>query len=100
MWALLLVTVALAALWWHFYRSGQTWVEYGSYWSTRIYSRLWHRISYRGPMPWPLAGPMLLVANHTCSADPPFLLGNCPRFIGFVTATEHFRINRLFHWYL
>ena len=101
MWALAIVVLAAAAGYWHWRRSGKPWLLYATYWSTRVYSQLWHRCSYHGRLPWPQQGPMLVVSNHTCSADPPFLMGTSPRFLSFVTAQrEHFRINWLFHWYL
>ncbi len=100
MWALVLVVLTAAAIYWDFCRSGRDWVEWGTYYMTRVYSQLWHRVSYRGRVPWPRHGRMVLVSNHSCSADPPLLLGTSPRPIGFLVAREHFRINRLFHWYL
>src|SRR4051812_1413272 len=100
MWELVIVALTAAAVLWDWRRSGKDWGEWGTHRLTRAYARLWHRVAYRGRVPWPRHGPMVLVSNHTCSADPTLLLGTSPRPIGFLVAREHFRINRLFHWYL
>lgn len=54
-----------------------------------LYARLWHRWSARGPR-LPASGPALLLANHTCSADPAFLQAGCPRPLSFVIAREYY----------
>lgn len=100
MWALIIVTLTATSWYWSWRRSGREWVDFGGFWVTRVYSQLWHRCSYRGPVPWPRHGPMLLVSNHASSSDPALLVGTSPRYIGFIAATEHFRSNRLFHWYM
>jgi 1-acyl-sn-glycerol-3-phosphate acyltransferase len=61
----------------------------------RAYACLWHRWSSNGPAPVPTAGPALLVSNHTCSADPMFLLAGSPRLISFAVAREHVNIHPL-----
>jgi 1-acyl-sn-glycerol-3-phosphate acyltransferase len=59
------------------------------------YARLWHRASSNGPAPLPAAGPALLYANHTCSADPMFLLGTSPRPLSFLVTREHYEMSFL-----
>jgi 1-acyl-sn-glycerol-3-phosphate acyltransferase len=54
------------------------------------YARLWHRCTFTGIGHIPQAGPVLLVANHTCSADAAFLIAACPRPLGFLTAFEYY----------
>jgi 1-acyl-sn-glycerol-3-phosphate acyltransferase len=61
----------------------------------RCYARLWHRCSAHGPCPVPPTGPALLVSNHTCSADPMFLLAGSPRLISFAVAREHMEVHAL-----
>ena len=61
----------------------------------RAYARLWHRWSCRGRSAVPATGPAILVANHTCSADPMFLLAASPRLISFAVAREHFNVHPL-----
>ncbi len=43
----------------------------------------------------PERGPVLLVANHTCSADPSFIQACCPRPIIWMMAAEFFALRRL-----
>ena len=61
----------------------------------RAYARLWHRWSSDGPSPVPVTGPALLVSNHTCSADPMFLLAGSARLIAFAVAREHVDVHPL-----
>jgi 1-acyl-sn-glycerol-3-phosphate acyltransferase len=61
----------------------------------RLYTHLWHRWSSNGPAPLPAKGSAILVANHTCSADPAFLIAGSRRLIGFAVAREHFNLHRL-----
>jgi 1-acyl-sn-glycerol-3-phosphate acyltransferase len=64
-----------------------------------IYSRLWHRWHFNRLAPFPRAGPSLVVCNHTCSADPMFILGACRVPISFVVAREHY-VMPFIHWVL
>src|SRR5438093_308706 len=59
---------------------------------TRFYVRFWHRMSSNGPAPLPAAGPAILVANHTCSADAAFLGAGCDRLLSYLIADEFSRI--------
>lgn len=61
----------------------------------RVYVPLWQRgrVTFRGGR-IPELGPVLVVANHTCSADPPFIHLGSPRILSFVVAREHYN----FHW--
>jgi 1-acyl-sn-glycerol-3-phosphate acyltransferase len=68
--------------------------------ATRIYVHLWHRWSTNGPCPLPATGPAILVTNHTCSADPMFLLAASSRLISFAVAREHFDIHPLARYLL
>src|SRR5947209_255925 len=76
-------------------RSGQSLALFFFLQVARGYARLWHRATSNGPAPLPAAGPALLYANHTCSADPMFLLGTSPRPLGFLASQEHYRISFL-----
>src|SRR5262249_47287103 len=58
----------------------------------RGYSRLWHRWSSNGPAPLPATGPAILLANHTCSADPAFLTTGCHRLLSFLIAREFYTL--------
>ena len=60
---------------------------------TFIYSRLWHRWKCNRPAPFPLDGACLVVANHTCSADPVLIVAGCRFPIGFVVAHEHHNLH-------
>jgi 1-acyl-sn-glycerol-3-phosphate acyltransferase len=66
----------------------------------RVYTQLWHRWSCNSPAPMPANGPAILIANHTCSADPAFLTAGCPRLLSFAVAEEHFNLHPLARWLL
>jgi 1-acyl-sn-glycerol-3-phosphate acyltransferase len=62
------------------------------------YSRLWQRCRFRGLQHLP-EGPVIVMSNHTCSADPAFLVAATRRPPGFLFAEEYFLmpvVNRLF----
>jgi 1-acyl-sn-glycerol-3-phosphate acyltransferase len=61
--------------------------------ATRGYARLWHRWSSRGKRWIPATGPAIVVANHTCSADPMFLMAGSPRLLAFAVTREHFDVH-------
>jgi 1-acyl-sn-glycerol-3-phosphate acyltransferase len=61
----------------------------------RVYTQLWHRWSSNGPAPLPAEGPAILIANHTCSADPTFLTAGSPRLPSFAVSREHFDLHPL-----
>jgi 1-acyl-sn-glycerol-3-phosphate acyltransferase len=52
-------------------------------------ARVWYRLRREGPCTVPARGPVLLVANHTCAADPLLIIAACPhRVPGFLIARE------------
>lgn len=57
-----------------------------------FYARLWHGCVIRGPA-LPVKGAVLLIANHTCSADPAFLQTVSPRVLCFLMAQEYFDLH-------
>jgi 1-acyl-sn-glycerol-3-phosphate acyltransferase len=68
---------------------------------TRGIARLYYNIWIRRRAPFPPDGACLLVANHTCSADPAFLQACARRAMSFLIAEEYFNIpvaNRLFRY--
>ncbi len=71
-------------------RSGRPLDEFVCLGLIDAYSRLVHRCSFVGAEQIPASGPVLLMANHTCSADPAFLSAACPRVIGFLLAQEYY----------
>ncbi len=97
-----MVLWAAAAMVWGFLavlirwrRSGLTLMEFAILFATRIVSQLVHRWRSKGFTHLPPAGPALVISNHTCSADPIFLLGGSPRMLSFLVAREHYDI----HWF-
>jgi 1-acyl-sn-glycerol-3-phosphate acyltransferase len=73
-------------------RSGQPlWPFLGSG-LVHIYARLWHGWTSNRPAPLPPEGPAILVANHTCSADPAFLAVGSRRLLSFLIAKEYYKI--------
>jgi 1-acyl-sn-glycerol-3-phosphate acyltransferase len=80
-------------------RSGRPLLEALALDVDRLYASLWHRWS-GGPAPLSAHGPAILVANHTCSADPTFLLAGSPRLFGFLTSRDHYNLHPLSRWLL
>jgi len=61
--------------------------------------RFWYRFRRIGPCTVPPAGPVIITANHTCTADPLMLCAGCTyRTISFLIAREyaHFPVWRFF----
>ena len=61
--------------------------------------RFWYRFRRIGPCTVPSAGPVIVAANHTCTADPLMLCAGCAyRTISFLIAREyaHFPVWRFF----
>src|SRR4051794_27489577 len=71
-------------------RSGKTLFQFCCLPISRTYAQLWHRWSASGPAPLPATGPAILVANHTCSADPMFLQAALARVPCYLTSREHY----------
>ena len=71
-------------------RCGQTLGEVLALALVRCYARLVHRFQSNGPAPLPIKGSAILVANHTCSADPAFLTAGCSRPLSFFIAREFY----------
>lgn len=102
MWAVAvcaLVAVLVLVQWW---RSGQVLVHFLGLAVVRMYARLWHGLIWKGEVPVPLKGPALLIANHTCSADPAFLQAGIRRPLSFLIAREYYEnlswVRRLFDY--
>jgi 1-acyl-sn-glycerol-3-phosphate acyltransferase len=93
MWALGTAALLLGCFWAAARRSGHPMVIFAFLQIARGYARLWHRASSNGPAPLPAAGPALVYANHTCSADPMFLLGTSPRPLSFLATREHYEMS-------
>ncbi len=54
-----------------------------------IVSRVWYRLRREGPCTVPASGPVVIVANHTCAADPLMIIAACPsRVPAFLVARE------------
>jgi len=92
MWALIIGGL-LAGAWvtaWR--RSEQPALDYFCLGLTRGITRLYYNIWIRRRSPFPPAGPLILVSNHTCSADPAFLQACARRAMSFMIAEEYFDI--------
>jgi 1-acyl-sn-glycerol-3-phosphate acyltransferase len=88
------IVAGVALLIWVRWRlSGLPWVDFVLLRGARVYVHLWHRWSCNHPANLPACGPVLIIANHTCSADPNFLLAGCERPISFLVAAEHFNVH-------
>ncbi|MCS7045376.1 MAG: 1-acyl-sn-glycerol-3-phosphate acyltransferase [Gemmataceae bacterium] len=68
-----------------------TWWEFLIIRGSNFYARLFHRWSTNRHNPFPAEGPAIIVCNHTCSADPTFLLAVCKRRqLAFLVAREFY----------
>jgi 1-acyl-sn-glycerol-3-phosphate acyltransferase len=91
MWAVAVcaLTAVIVLVQWR--RSGQSLVHFVGLGLVRMYARVWHGLTWNGPAPLPAKGPAILIANHTCSADPAFLQAGCRRPLSFLIAREYYR---------
>ena len=56
----------------------------------RLLCRVLYRLKRVGPCTVPLSGPVIVAANHTCSADPLMISAACPkRTVSFIIAEEY-----------
>ncbi len=100
MWSLAVAAGVLAAVWLRWRLSKMSWGDFVIVHGARVYSSLWHRWSGRRAFrDWP-DGPALIIANHTCSADPTFILAGWQRPVSFVVAREHYKVHPLTHMIL
>jgi 1-acyl-sn-glycerol-3-phosphate acyltransferase len=95
MWAVAVCAATAFVAWRRWRRSG---LRPGTFLGVGLvyaYARLWH--GWRGDhaTPLPAKGGALLVANHTCSADPAFLQAGCPRPLSFLIAREYYLVGGL-----
>lgn len=93
LWSLLCVLLAIYGVLHAWIRSKMCWMDFLIMRGAFHYVRLWHRWSSNRPAPFPRAGPAVIVCNHTCSADPTFLLAACMRGPSFLVAHEHFNLH-------
>lgn len=92
MWVFALGLATAVALLFGWRRSGQSLIDYLGLGLVYLYARLLHRWTSNGEVPVPARGPAILVANHTCSADPAFLTAGCRRRLCFILAREYYKI--------
>jgi 1-acyl-sn-glycerol-3-phosphate acyltransferase len=97
MWTLPLLAVVVGLVLWRWRRSGRPLVPALTLGIARLHSSLWHRWSGNGPPALPATGPAIVVSNHTCSADPSFLMANASRPYCFLAAAEHYFGHPLIH---
>jgi 1-acyl-sn-glycerol-3-phosphate acyltransferase len=71
-------------------RSGRLQGKLGFWWNvTEFYCKWWFRLKREGLCTVPPEGPVIVVANHTCSIDPLLLIASTPnRVLSFVVAAE------------
>jgi 1-acyl-sn-glycerol-3-phosphate acyltransferase len=65
--------------------------EVAFYWTLNyLFCRWWCRLRRVGPCTVPASGPVLIIANHTCGADPMLLVASIPyRVPAFMVAAEY-----------
>lgn len=93
MWSLAVTGIVVVLVLARKRRSGLPWVEFILLGVSRISVRLMHHWYTKGQAPIPAAGPALLYCNHTCSADPVFLVATLTRVPSFLVAQEHYGVH-------
>lgn len=63
-----------------------------------LWGKLWLRLSYEGREHVPLAGPVLLVANHASYLDPPLVGVGTPRWVAFLAQAGLARLGPMRWW--
>ncbi|GIW78250.1 MAG: 1-acyl-sn-glycerol-3-phosphate acyltransferase [Gemmatales bacterium] len=92
MWAIVMLSLALTVLLARYKSSGERFFDFLGMRLLYLFARLWHRLSWQGAERVPVSGPVLVVSNHTCSADPLFLVASSFRPYSFLIAAEFFRL--------
>ena len=96
----LVVAVAGAVAGWRWWRQGKRLKEIVFFGTVRAYTQFWHRWWMQGGDPLPPSGPVLVVSNHTCSADPPLLQTASRRVFCWLASREqydqHWLVRKLF----
>jgi len=92
MWAILLGSFLLACVLLRWRRSPWPFGVYLGLGLLTLYARLWHRLTTNRLPPILPKGRAILIANHTCSADPALLTVACGRPLSFLIAREYYRI--------
>ncbi|MBY0522067.1 MAG: 1-acyl-sn-glycerol-3-phosphate acyltransferase [Gemmataceae bacterium] len=101
MWAWMFCLGAAAIVLVRWRRSRLPLIDYLGICLWRVYTGLWHGWSSRHPAALPRKGAAILMASHTCSADPVFLIAATRRLPNFLIAHEYFRnpqLARLFQY--
>jgi 1-acyl-sn-glycerol-3-phosphate acyltransferase len=97
MWSAACVVIVVFLVIHAWVRSGLAWMDFLILRGAFVYCRFIHRWSANRRDPFPNRGPAIIVCNHTCSADPAFLLAACDRPISVLVASEHFHIHPVAH---
>lgn len=97
MWSVVCVFLVVYGIFRAWVRSRLAWMDFLILRGSFLYCRLLHRWSTNSPCPFPLTGPALIVCNHTCSADPTFLLAAVDRTFSVLLANEHFDLHPVTH---
>jgi 1-acyl-sn-glycerol-3-phosphate acyltransferase len=85
----------LAWRWWRVRRASRSLPEFLPCPIARGYAQLWHRWWRLGSDPLPATGAALLIANHTCSADPMFMQAATARPLAWLSSREHYEMHPL-----
>src|SRR4051794_31951928 len=97
MWALLVGALVAGTVWARWWRSGEALDEYLAANLFALYARLWHGCSIHGGFRLRPGEGALLIANHSCSADPALLAAGSQRVLSFLVAAP-FYANAFFRW--
>lgn len=100
MWAFGFVVVAIILVYREWRRSKLDLYIFAILRTADLYCHFWHRWSCRQRADLPDTGPCLVISNHTCSADPPFLQSACDRPLSFLVADEHYDTHPVPRWVL
>lgn len=94
MWLFPVLVVILLFAFWKWRTSKLCWQDFFILGFSRCYASIWLRCQ-KNNSPLPAEGPALVVLNHSCSADPMFLLGDSLRILSFITTRQHMNLNLL-----
>ena len=103
MWLVLIALVVVVVILYHWKYKSWTHFSFTLFFLTCIplvHGTFWKRLVRAQKAPLPETGPAILIANHTCSADPLFLYPGVSRLLSFLVTARHYNVHPLVKWVL
>jgi 1-acyl-sn-glycerol-3-phosphate acyltransferase len=93
MWVILIAGVVglVSLIRWQW--SGVDWLHFFGKGVNDFFARCWHGMAVVNKAPLPQVGSAILVSNHTCSADPAFVVSGWGGPISFLMAKEYYHLS-------